>query len=101
MNRNREADTAGALHFSRAAEADGDFAGFNDDRDLMAAVRKPEHAREALLILKDIDVLIRDLTASESLTGARGVGSEVFAKYDNLVIHDRLAAAESSARNMS
>jgi hypothetical protein len=32
------ADAVGRLYFSRAAEADRHCAGFNDDRDLMAAI---------------------------------------------------------------
>jgi hypothetical protein len=54
-----------------------------------------------LLILEDVDVLIGDFAASKSLPGARSVGSEVFAKYEDFVIHDRLAAAKSGAWSMS
>jgi hypothetical protein len=85
MNR---AGTAGALNFSRAAETDGDFAGFDDDRHLAPPIGKLEHARQALIVFQDIDVLVGNFTARESLPGARGVRSEIFPEDENFIVHD-------------
>lgn len=68
------------LDFSRAAEADGDLAGFEDDRHLAPAVGQVQHALQALLIFQDVDVFEGNLAAGVSLPGAPGVGSELFAK---------------------
>ena len=77
------------LNFSRAAEADGDFAGFDDDGHLAPPIRELEHSREAFVVFEDIDILVRNLTACESLPGARGVRSEIFSENKNFFIHDR------------
>ncbi len=81
------AGSAGALNFSRTAEADRNFTGFDDDRNLAPAVRKLEHALQALLVFEDVDVLMRNLTAAECLPGAGGVRSEIFSEYQNFFIH--------------
>jgi|SRR4029453_390321 len=81
------AGSAGALNFSRTAEADRDFTGFDDDRNLAPAVGKLEHALQALLVFEDINVLMRNLTAAECLPGAGGVRSEIFPEYQNFFIH--------------
>jgi hypothetical protein len=83
------AGSAGALNFSRTAEADRNFTGFDDDGDLVPAVGKLEHALQALLVFEDVDVLIRNLTAAECLPGAGGVRSEIFSEYQNFFIHGR------------
>lgn len=85
------ADAAGALHFSRAAEADGDFSGFDDDRHLAPAVGKLEHARKRLVVFEDVEILMRSFTARESLPGSRGVRSEIFSEDKNFFIHVRWA----------
>jgi len=91
------ANTVGALHLSRAAESDSDFPCFDDDGHLVAAVRESEHSRQTLIVLEHIDVLVGNLAPSERLTGARGIGSEILAEYENFVIHDRFAANDCGA----
>jgi hypothetical protein len=81
------AGSAGALNFSRTAEADRNFTGFDDDGDLVPAVGKLEHALQALLVFENIYVLMRNLTAAECLPGAGGVRSEIFPEYQNFFIH--------------
>ena len=81
------AGSAGALNFSRTAEADRDFTGFDDDRNLAPAVGKLEHALQALLVFENIDVLMRSPTAAECLPGTGGVRSEIFPEYQNFFIH--------------
>jgi hypothetical protein len=81
------ADAVGALHFSRAAEADGDFTGFDDDRHLARSIRDFEHARQPLVVFEDIDVLVGNLTAGKCLPGTRSVRSEIFAEDKNFFIH--------------
>jgi len=83
----RSAGSAGVLNFSRAAEADRNFTGFDDDGNLAPAVRQLEHALQALLVFEDVDVVMRNLTTAECLPGAGGVGSEVFSEYQNFFIH--------------
>jgi hypothetical protein len=82
------ADAVGALNFSRPAEADGDFAGFDDDGYLAPAVGKLEHARKGLVVFEDVEILMGNFTARESLPGSRGVRSEIFSEDKNFFIHD-------------
>ena len=78
-----------ALDFSRAAEADGDFAGFDDNRHLAAAFGKLEHLLQTLFVFQDVDVLMRNLAAGEGLPGPGRIGSEIFSEYQNFFIHGR------------
>jgi hypothetical protein len=82
-----EPATAGALNLSGTAEADGHFAGFDDNGHVAAALGVFEHARKPLLVLQHVDVLERNLAAGERLPGARSVGSEIFAENEDLVVH--------------
>jgi hypothetical protein len=77
------------LNFSRAAEADGHFAGFEDDGHLAPAIGQFQHLCQALLIFQDVDVIEGDLAAGVRLPGAPGVGSELFAKDRYFVVHNR------------
>ena len=85
----RNADAVGALNFSRTAEADGDFAGFDDDRHLAPPFGELKHALQALLVFEDVDVLMGNFAAFESLPGSCRVRSEIFAENENFIIHDR------------
>jgi hypothetical protein len=72
--------TASALNFSGTAEADGNFAGFDDDGNIAPTIGKLQHSCKALLVFQHVDVLERNFPTGISLPGARGVGSEVFSK---------------------
>jgi hypothetical protein len=87
------ADAVGALHFSRAAESDGDFAGFDDDGHLATAVGELEHARKGLVVFEDVEILMGSFAARESLPGTRGVRSEIFSEDKNFFIHVRCDAS--------
>ena len=64
------ADDRRRLNFSRTAEADGDLAGFDDDRHLAPAVGQLQHALKSLFVLQHIEVFERNLAASVGLPGA-------------------------------
>ena len=74
-----EAPRRGALHPSGPAEADGDLAAFDDDRD-PAIAGEADHPVELLLVLLDIDVGERDPALRVVLTGRDRVGSGVLAE---------------------
>jgi hypothetical protein len=76
-----------ALDFSRAAEADGNFAGFDDDRHLAAAFSQFEHLLQPGLVFQDIDVFMGNLAAGKGLPGPGRVGSEIFSEYQNFFFH--------------
>jgi len=78
-----------ALNFSRAAETDGDFAGFDDNRYLAAAFGKLKHLLQPGFVFQDVDILMRNLATGESLPGPGRVGSEIFSEYQNFFIHGR------------
>jgi hypothetical protein len=78
-----------ALNFSRAAETDGDFAGFDDNRYLAAAFGKLKHLLQPGFVFQDVDILMRNLATGESLPGPGRVGSEIFSEYQDFFIHDR------------
>jgi len=83
----KAADAVGALNFSRTAKADGDFAGLDNDGDLAPTVGKLEHARQALLVFENVDVLMGNFAARESLPGSSRVGSKIFSEDKNFLIH--------------
>jgi hypothetical protein len=82
--------TAGALNLSGAAEADGNFAGFDDHGHVAAALGILEHALQPLFVFEHVDVLERDLAPVKRLPGARRVGSEIFAENQDLFVHASL-----------
>lgn len=79
--------TAGWLNFSRAAKADGDLAGLDDDGDLPAAVGQLEHALEGVIVFEHVKVFERNLTTGEIRTGSRSVLSEILSEDQNFFIH--------------
>ena len=79
--------TAGTLDFSGAAEADGDFAAFDDDGHVTAALGQLQHLLKSLVVFEHIDVLERDFTAGKGLPGARSVRSKIFSKDKNFFVH--------------
>jgi hypothetical protein len=64
------------LHASGSAEADGDLAAFDDDRNA-ALSGELDHPVEPLLVRLDVDVGERDLPLRVVLTGRGRVGSGV------------------------
>ena len=72
-----QAGAAGQLDFSAAAEADSEFAAFDDHRNMPAALGQAEHSLQAIRIFEDIDIIEGDLATGEILTGSRGIGSKV------------------------
>ena len=80
--------TVGRLNISRATVANGDFAGFDDDRDLAAAFGELEHLLQARFVFQDVDVFMGNLAAGEGLPGPGGIGSEIFTEYQDFFIHD-------------
>ena len=85
----KEAGAAGELNFSRTAESDRDFAGFENDRDLAPPIGKLQHALKPRLVLQYVDVLVGNLAARESLPGSGRVGSKVFPENNDFFFHDR------------
>jgi hypothetical protein len=73
----------GHLNLSAAAEPDCYFAGFDDDRDLSAAVGVLQHPFQSVVIFQNIDVFDRNVSAGEILTGSRGVRSKVLPENKN------------------
>ena len=69
--------TVGHLDISRAAVADGDFAGFDDDGYLAPAVGQLEHGLQASVVLQYVDVFERNLAAGVCLPGAPSVRSKL------------------------
>ena len=78
-----------ASDFSRTAESDGDFAGFDDDRHLAPALGELEHLLQARFVFQDVDVFMGNLAAGEGLPGPGRIGSEIFSEYQDFFIHDR------------
>ena len=78
-----------ALDFSRTAEADGNFAGFDDDRHLAAAFGELEHLLQAGFVFQDIDVFMRNFAAGEGLPGPGRVGSKIFSEDQDFFFHER------------
>ena len=68
-----------------AAETDGHFTGFDDDRYLAPAVGMFQHARETLVVFQHIDILERNFAAGEILTGSRSIGSKILAEDENAI----------------
>ena len=64
-----------ALNFSGAAEADGNFSRFDDNRHLAAAFGKLQHAGESLVIFEHVEVLEGNFPAGIGLPGPGRVGS--------------------------
>ena len=79
--------TDGALNFSRAAEANGDFAGFDNDRNFSPAIGQLQHAFEAGWVFEHVDIFERDLTPGEIRTGSRSIRSKVLAKNESFFVH--------------
>lgn len=77
-----------ASDFSRAAEADGNFAGFDDDRHLAAALGDFEHLLQAGVVFQDIDIFMGNFAAGEGLPGPGRIGSEIFSEYQDFFIHE-------------
>ena len=73
------------LNFSAAAETDGHFTGFDDDRYLAPAVGMFQHARETLVVFQHIDILEGNFAAGEILTGSRSIGSKILAEDENAI----------------
>jgi hypothetical protein len=73
----------GHLDLSAAAEPDCYFAGFDDDRDLSAAVGVLQHSLQSVVVFENIDVFDRNFSAGEILTGPRGVRSKVLTENKN------------------
>ena len=80
-----------ALNFSRAAETDRNFPGFDDDRHLAAAFGKFKHLLQPGFVFQDVDVFMRNLATGESLPGPGRIGSEIFSEYQDFFIHDAMA----------
>lgn len=80
------------LHFSAAAETNGDSAGLDDHRYLAAAIRMLKHARETLVILEDVNILESNFAPGEILTGSRSIGSEILAKDKNRFVGHRFCS---------
>jgi hypothetical protein len=74
----------GVLNGSRAAEADGNFAGFQDDGNIALVIVEREHAPKTLSVIQDIDILEGDVALCVSLTGFARVGSEILTEDENL-----------------
>jgi hypothetical protein len=83
-------DAVGRSNLSTAAEADGHFARFNDDRYLAASLGVFKHLIEAAGLFQNVDILEGYLAAGEVLTGPGSVGSEVLAKNQYGVRRHRL-----------
>ena len=79
--------TAGALDFSRAAEADGDLAGFDDDGNLASAFGQFQHAFQARLVFEHVDVFEGKFTPGEVRTGSRSILSKILSKDDDFFFH--------------
>ena len=80
-------------HPSRPAEADGDFSGFDDDRD-PASAGEADHAVELLRVAPDVNVVERNLPTRVVLTGRGRVRSGVFSEYlDAALFHAPMIAA--------
>ena len=69
--------TVGRLDISRAAIADGDFAGFDDDGHLAPAVGQLEHGFQLSVVLQYVDELKRNLAVGVRLPGAPSVRSKL------------------------
>ena len=76
-----------SLNFSRTAEADADFAGFDDDRYLPSSIGELEHLFESLLVFEHINVLVWNFAPRESLPGSSCVGSKVLTKNNDFFWH--------------
>lgn len=79
--------TAGALHFSGTAEADGHLAVFDDHRNLAPALGVPQHLGQGLIVFEHVTVLEQNFFAREGLPGRGGVGSKLFAENNHGVRH--------------
>ncbi len=79
--------TAGALHFSGAAEADGHFAVLDDHRHLAPAIGMLQHFRQRIIVFEHVAVFEANLPSRESLPGRGGIRSKVFAKNYDGVAH--------------
>ena len=69
--------TVGRLDISRAAIADDDFAGFDDDRHLAPAVGQLEHGLQTSVVFQYVDVFKRNLAVGVRLPGAPSVRSKL------------------------
>ena len=83
----RKTAHAVGLDRSGAAEADGDLARFDDDRNLALVVGEGQHPLEPLGILQDVDVLEGYVSLRVVLTGTPRVGSEILPEDQNLFRH--------------
>jgi hypothetical protein len=79
--------TAGPLNLSGAAETDANFAGLDDDGYLAAPVGELHHPGKSLVVLEHVQILKRNLAASVGLPGRGGVGSKIFAKNNDFLVH--------------
>jgi hypothetical protein len=79
--------TAGALHFSGTAEADGHFAVFDDHRNLAPAFGVLQHIGQCLIVFEHVAVFEGNFFARESLPGRRSVGSKLFAENYHGIVH--------------
>jgi hypothetical protein len=86
--------TAGALHFSGAAEADGHFAVLDDHRHLAPAIGMLQHFRQRIIVFEHVAVFEANLPSRESLPGRGGIRSKVFAKNYDGVGHICIAAGK-------
>ena len=76
----RRAGAAGRSDLSRAAETNRYLAGLDDHGDFSPSVGELHHALQTGFVFQYIDVLERNLSAGEVLTGSRSVWSKVLAK---------------------
>lgn len=70
---------------SRAAEADGNLAGFQDDGNIALVIVKREHALKTVGVIQDIDILEGDVAFCVSLTGFARVRSEILSEDENFI----------------
>ena len=75
------------LDRSGAAEADGDLARLDDDRDLALVARDLQHPLQPLGVLQDVDVIEGHLSLRVVLTGTPRVWSEILAEDENFFRH--------------
>src|SRR5262245_22888660 len=79
--------TAGALNFSRAAEADGNLAGIDDDRNLAPPLGQLEHALEPGVIFEHVDVFEGNFAAGKIGPRRRSVWAQILSKDNDSFVH--------------
>ena len=76
-----------ASDLSGPTEADGDFAIFDDDRNLSRTLRDLQHLLEGLCVLLHIDVANSDIPFGVLLPGRRGKRSPILPVDDDVGCH--------------